>query len=134
MTPSGRVIIITVSFLASLGCLIGALAVYATARRLASEIPVTATVVDVRSERGEAKGRELVYYARLLFDRKQDDGGTFHCDVADVFLGIHSATIGAKIRVAPQTTTCIDPDVICDTCVAPSNGIAFVILMIGLGS
>lgn len=131
MTPSGRVMTITATFLVSLGCLLVALAVYANAKRLASETPVTATVAKVRSERGQSKGRELVYYAQLIFDRKQNDGNVIHCDVPNVFLGIQRVTVGATIMVAPRTTTCVAPDVICETCVAPSGHLALGLLIVG---
>lgn len=124
--------VIAATLVASLGCLIAAIGVYAKVSRLASETPVPAKVVNVRSERGHSKGRELVYYAQLIFDRKQDDGKTIHCDVPNVFLGIQPAAVGAIITVAPRPTSCVEPDVICETCVTPSNRLALAFLIVGL--
>ena len=112
---------ITMTLFASLGCLMGAVAVHVKVKRLATETPVIATIAKVWSERGQSKGRQLVYYAQLIFDRKQNDGEIVHCDVPRVNLGIQPATVGAAIKVAPRTTTCWEPDIICETCAALSD-------------
>jgi hypothetical protein len=130
MTLTGRIMVITMTFFVSLGCLMGAAGVYGTAKRLATETPVPATVTKVWSERGPQKGRELVYHAQLVFDRKQNDGEIVHCDVPRVDLGIQPATVGATIKVAPRATSCWEPDVICETCVAPSGYLALGMLII----
>ena len=134
MTPTGRMMIIVITLFVSLGCLMGAAAVYGTARRLATETPVTATVARVWSERATSKGGGLVYHARLIFDRKQNDGEIIHCDVPRVDLGIQPTTVGAAIKVAPRATSCWEPDVICETCVAPSGILALGMLIIAAAS
>jgi hypothetical protein len=120
MTPAGRIMVIAMTLCVSLACLTGAAVVFVTAKRLATETPVMATVAKVWSQRG-AKGRDLVYHAQLIFDRKQNDGEVVHCDVPRVNLGIKPATVGATIKVAPRATSCWDPDIICETCVAPTG-------------
>jgi hypothetical protein len=130
MTPTGRIMIMTITFCVSLGCLMGAAGVSAAARRLASETPVMATVARVWSERATSKGGGLVYHARLIFDRKQNDGEIIHCDVPRVDLGIQPTTVGATIKVAPRATSCWEPDVICATCIAPTGYLALGMLTI----
>jgi hypothetical protein len=117
----------------SLGCLTGAAGVYAMARRLATETPVAATVAKVWSER-TTKGGQPLYQAQLIFDRIQNDGKIVHCDVPRVFLGIQPTTAGATIKVAPRVTSCLEPDVICETCVAPSGHLALGMLIIAVVS
>ena len=108
----------------------GAVGVHEKAKRLATETPVTATVAKVWSERGKSKGGGLVYHAQLIFDRKQSDGEIVHCDVPRVDLGVHPATVGATIKVAPRATTCWEPDVICETCAAPSGYLTLSLLIL----
>jgi hypothetical protein len=102
----------TTTLFVSLGCLIGAFVVHVEARRLAVETPVTATVAKVWSKR--ARGGPI-YFAQLIFDRKQSDGEIIHCDVPDVRIGAQPKTVGARIKVAPRLTTCWEPDIICET-------------------
>jgi hypothetical protein len=132
MTPTGRIMMMAIALVVSLGCLTGAAGVYGTARRLATETPVTATVAKVWSER-TSKGQPL-YHAQLIFDRIQNDGKIVHCDVPRVFLGIQPTTDGATIKVAPRVTSCLEPDVICETCVAPSGHLALGMLIIAVAS
>jgi hypothetical protein len=113
---------ITFTLFASLGFLAAAAVVHDKVRRLAAETPVMATVARAWSE--PAKGGP-VYYARLIFDRKQHDGGMVHCDVPRVSFGQQSTRVGATIKVAPRVTTCWEPDVICETCTAPSDTVTF---------
>src|SRR5580692_3256881 len=99
----------------------GAGVVHEKVKRLATATPVIATVAKAWSEQGKSKGGRPVYYAQLIFDRKQNDGDIVHCDVPRVGLGQQPTTVGATIKVAPRATTCWEPDVICETCVAPSD-------------
>jgi hypothetical protein len=122
---------IVMTLFISLGCLGVAPLVYQKARRLATATPVTATVVKVWSKRTSKTGS--TYFARLIFDRKQNDGEIIHCDVPDVVIG-PPTTVGAMIKVAPRPTTCWEPDIICETCAAPSNGLALGILIVAVAS
>ena len=72
-----------------------------------------------------------VYFARLIFDRKQSDGETVHCEVPRVEIGHPPINVGARIKVAPQATSCWEPDIICETCAAPSDAIALDTLIAG---
>jgi hypothetical protein len=121
--------IIAIALAISLGCLTAAAGVYGMARRLATETPVTATVARVWSERA-SKGGQPLYHAHLIFDRIQNDGKIVHCDAPRVFLGIQPTTVGATIKVAPRTTSCLEPDVICETCIAPTGHLALGMLII----
>jgi hypothetical protein len=124
VTANGRIITIVMTVFVSLGCLIGALAVHGKVTRLATETPVMATVAEAWSERKPKGGGPGPNYAHLIFDRKQNDGDIVHCDVPRVGLGQQSTTAGATIKVAPRATTCWEPDVICETCAAPSDYLA----------
>jgi hypothetical protein len=131
MMPTGRIWIIEITAFLSLGCLVAAAGVQGAAHRLATATPVTATVAKVWSERAP-KGGGLVYRAQLIFDRKRNDGEIVHCDVPRVDLGIHPATVGDTIKIAPRDTSCWEPDIICETCVAPSGRLALVMLIIAV--
>jgi hypothetical protein len=124
----GRIALAVMTLLLSLGCLITALVIHIDVKRRATETPVTATVAKARSriDRGEA-----IYFAQLIFDRKQSNGDTIHCDVPDVPFGTQPTTVGAIIRVAPRATTCWEPDIICETCTRPSDALALDILIAG---
>jgi hypothetical protein len=111
----------------SLACLMGALAVHGKVTRLATDTPVMATVAKAWSERKGGGGGPN--YAQLIFDRKQNDGDIVHCDVPRVGLGQQPAAVGATIKVAPRATTCWEPDVICETCAAPSDYLALGLLV-----
>jgi hypothetical protein len=95
-----------------------AASVHEKANRVATETPVTATVVKVWTERAP-KGTRLLYYAHLIFDRKQSDGEVVHCDVPKVGLGPQPATVGGAVTIYPRNTSCWEPDVICENCDAP---------------
>jgi hypothetical protein len=117
---------IVFTLFAALGFLMAAAVVHDKVRRLATETPVMATVAKAWSE--PAKGGP-VYYAQMIFDRKQNDGGLVHCDVPRVSLGQQPATVGATIKVAPRATSCWEPDIICETCAAPSDTLALGMLV-----
>ena len=118
--------VIAFTLFAALGWLMAAAVVHDKVRRLATETPVMATVAKAWSE--PAKGGP-VYYAQLIFDRKKSDGDFVHCDVPRVSLGQQATKVGAAIKVAPRTTSCWEPDVICETCTAPSNTLALGLLV-----
>ncbi|SRR5579871_4493566 len=130
MTPN-RVTLTVITATASVLCLIAALVVQQTAQRLATETPVPAKVVKVWTQRIGKGGP--VYFAHLIFDRRQGDGTAVHCDVPQVRIG-PPTTVGATITVAPRTTTCWEPDVICERCVQPSNAIAWGLLVAAVAS
>jgi hypothetical protein len=121
----GRITMIVMTLLVALGCLIAAFVMHVEVERLATEMPVTATVAKVRSrmDRGQR-----IYSAQLIFDRKQSDGAIIHCDVPDVQMG--PTTVGAMIKIAPRNTTCWQPDIICETCALPSDALALDMLIV----
>jgi hypothetical protein len=45
-------------------------------------------------------------------------------------MGMRPTTVGAMIKVAPRNTTCWQPDVICETCAAPSDALALDMLIV----
>ncbi len=116
---------IAVTLFLCVACLLIAATVHQKATRLSVTTPVTATVVQAWVERS---GRGPHYFAHLIFDRKQDDGASVHCDVPRVATG-QPATAGATLTVAPRATTCFEPDVICDTCTPPNEYFAFAMVI-----
>ncbi len=126
MLRGGRIALAVMTLLLSLGCLITALVMHVDAKRRATETPVTATVAKVWTE--PSRGGPT-YFARLIFDRKQSDGETIHCDVPHVEIGL-PMKVGAMIKVAPRATTCWEPDIICESCVGPSDALALDILLV----
>jgi hypothetical protein len=127
VTLTGRITVAVMTLPLSLGCLMAALVMHVDVKRLATETPVTATVAKVWSKQIGKGGP--TYFARLIFDRKQSDGDIIHCDVPDVLIG-PPTTVGAMIKVAPRPTTCWEPDVICETCAAPSDALALGLLIV----
>jgi hypothetical protein len=123
----GRLALAIMTLLVSLGCLLTALVMHMVVKRRATETPVIATVAKVWSvpDRGGP-----AYFARLIFDRKQSDGETIHCDVAHVEIG-PPIKVGARIKVSPQASSCWEPAIICETCSAPSDAIALDFLIAG---
>jgi hypothetical protein len=121
VTFNGRIAVMVTTLAISLGCLIAAFVMHIEVERLATEEPVTATAAQVRSKM--YKGN-LVYSARLVFDRKQSDGKLVHCDVPDVEMGMRPTTRGEAIKISPRNTSCLEPHVICETCSAPSDSLA----------
>jgi hypothetical protein len=111
--------------LVSFGCLIAAIIIHFEVKRMATQTPVTATVAQVQTKM--YKGN-LVYSVRLIFDRKQTDGSVVHCDLPNVEMG--PTKIGDAIKVSPQNTSCFAPDIICDTCAAPSDALALDLLIV----
>jgi hypothetical protein len=115
--------------LVSFGCLLAALIMHFEVKRLATQTPVTATVAQVQNRMYKGV---LVYSARLIFDRTQGNGSVVHCDLPDVELGVRSAKLGETIKISPQNTSCFAPDIICDTCAAPSDAVALDLLIIAV--
>jgi hypothetical protein len=54
----------------------------------------------------------------------QSDGIVVHCDVPDVEMGLRLTTPGEAIKISPRNSSCWEPHVICETCSAPSDGLA----------
>jgi hypothetical protein len=129
-TVSNRVKILTYSSLICLACLVSGLAVLAKKNRLLVEIPVIATVGNVLTTPG--KGGSLSYHAQLIFDRINSDGEVVHCDVKNVPLGSRSVTVGDTIKVAPRKASCWEPDVINDTGIAPTDSLAWLLLIVAV--
>ena len=127
MIHGGRIALAVIALLVSLGCLITAFVMHIDVKRRATETPVIATIAKVRSQINKG---DYIYFAQLSFDRKQGDGSMVHCDVPDVPFGMRRMTAGATIKVAPRAATCWDPDIICETCAAPSDSVALDMLMI----
>jgi hypothetical protein len=126
-----RVSMTVITAVGSVCFLFAALIVHQTAQRLATEPRVPAKVVKAWTQRMGKGGP--VYFAHLVFERKKADGETVRCDVPYVMIG-PPTTAGATITIAPRTTTCWEPDVICETCVQPSNSIAWGLLMAAVAS
>jgi hypothetical protein len=124
---AGLKTMMVMTLLISLGCLIAALVMHVEVKRLATETPVVATVAKVRTKQIGKGGP--TYFARLIFDRKQSNGDIIHCDVPNVLIG-PPITVGAMIKVAPRPTTCFEPDVICETCAAPSDALVLDMLIV----
>jgi hypothetical protein len=97
------------------GSFFGAVAEQQRAHRLAANPVVTATVREAWSE--HQKGGP-VPYAHLVYDRKQWDGKTVHCDVPWVNVGGlgRMLSAGDTIMIAPLPNECWEPDLICETC------------------
>jgi hypothetical protein len=127
MLQGGRIALAVITLLVSIGCLITALIMHINVERRATETPVTAIVAQVRS--AMYKGTPN-YFVRLIFGRKQADGKVVHCDVPDVEMGMRPTKLGEAIKVAPRLTTCWQPDIICETCAAPSNALALDLLIV----
>jgi hypothetical protein len=131
VTDGRRYATIATTFIFSLLFLAGAAGVHLAAKRRATETPVVATVAKLWSEKAKYG---LVYHAQLIYDRKQSDGQTVHCDVPRVDLGAHPAAVGTTIEVAPRANTCWEPDVVCENCVEASDDLASGMLVIAIVS
>jgi hypothetical protein len=122
--------LITATVFISLFCLGGAAVVHQKARLLATGTPVDATVAKLWTEQAKSKGGGLVYFARLVFDRRQGNSSVVHCDVPRVLIGVHPTTLGPTIKVVPQAASCWEPYVICETCPQPSDNLALGLLTV----
>jgi hypothetical protein len=116
---------LVVSFL----CLMIAAVVHQKAKLMAAATPVPATVLQVWSKR-LSRG-EPTYFARLIFDRKQNDGEIVHCDVPDVLIG-QPAAVGATLTVGPRAETCWEPYIFCENCAMPNDHLALALLIIAV--
>ncbi len=129
ITGGTRLFAIELTIFVSLAFLVVTLATWGKAHRLATNTPVMATVAKIWSERTRSKN-VVVYYAQLIFDRKQENGDTIHCDVPRVLLGQLRVAAGEAIKIAPRATSCWEPDIICETCGAPTVQLALSMLVI----
>jgi hypothetical protein len=65
----------------------------------------------------------------LIFDRKDKDGAAVHCDIPKVPIGGQAMKMGDTIKVVPRIASCWDPYLICKSCIVPTKGLAWGLLV-----